>query len=455
MQNDAVIIGGGPAGYTAAIRIAQLGGRAVLVEKEWVGGVCTNLGCIPTKSMQASVRLLEEVKRSVGHPVELIDYGEIVRRRKRAVDISAKGIERLLSSYGISVMLGEAAIASGTSVEVVAGDLGRDHIEARNIVIATGSVPQGLERIRRDGKRVLYSDDVLALDGPPESMAIIGGGAMGVEFATIFNALGTEITILEKMDRILPSEDWEISDSLRKIMNRRGIRISTNCDVIGLDDDGLEIRVADRSDKIRAEKILVAVGRRPRFRPEELTRLGIAFTARGIAVDRRMETNVKGIYAIGDVTGPPFLAHAAKAEGLVCAENVMGREAKVDLSKVPNCIYTIPEAAGIGVRTDSAEGERGFKVGKSNFASNGEARARGETEGFVKVLVEKEGDALAGAHVLGPGATEIVAAASLAMAFGATADRIGGCIIAHPTLAEAFIEAVRDAAGEALDKVRG
>jgi len=454
MQNDAIIIGGGPAGYTAAIRIAQLGGRAVLVEKYRLGGVCTNLGCIPTKTMQASVKLLEGAKRVDRHDVERIDYGEIVRRRERVVNISARGIERLLESYDISVMRGEAEIASGTSVEVTVGDQ-RRALEAKNVVIATGSLPQELEKIRRDGKRVLFSDDVLALGSPPETMAIIGAGAIGVEFATIFNSLGTEITILEKMARIVPSEDWEISDSLKKIMNRRGIRILTNCDVMGLDDDGLEIHVADGGGKIRAEKILVAVGRRPRFSPEELAKFGIRFTARGIVVDRRMETNVKGIYAIGDVTGPPFLAHAAQAEGLVCAENIMGRGAEIDLSKVPNCIYTIPEAASIGVGTNSVEEEREFKVGKSLFASNGEARARGEIEGFVKVLVEKESNALVGTHVLGPGATGIVAAAGLAMTFGATTDRIMDCIIAHPTFAEAFIEAVRDAAGEALDKMRG
>jgi len=454
MQNDAIIVGGGPAGYTAAIRIAQLGGRAAVIERERLGGACTNLGCIPTKTMQASVKFLQGMKGAGRHGVERIDYGEMVRRRERVVDVSARGIERLLESYDISVMRGDAEITSRNAVKVTAGDQ-RRALDAKNIVIATGSLPQELEKVRRDGERVLSSDDVLTLDSPPGNLAIIGAGAIGVEFATIFNALGTEITILEKMDRVVPSEDWEISDSLRKIMSRRGIRILTNCDVIGLDDDGLEIHMADGGGKIKAEKILLATGRRPRFRPEELARLGISFTARGILVDRRMETNVSGIYAIGDVTGPPFLAHAAQAEGLVCAENIMGRGAEIDLSRVPNCIYTIPEAASIGVRTNSAEGEREFKVGRSLFASNGEARARGETEGFVKVLVEKKGNALVGTHILGPGATEIVAAAGLAMTFGATTDRIRDCIIAHPTFAEAFIEAIRDSVGEALDKVRG
>jgi len=451
MRDDAIIVGGGPAGYTAAIRIAQLGGRAAVVEKGRLGGVCTNYGCIPTKAMQASVKALMEAR---GGGAGRIDYGEMVRRRERIVDISARGIERLLGSYGISVTRGEAVIASGTAVEVTTGNQ-RQVLEAKNVVMATGSEPQELEKLRFDGKRVLSSDDVLALSSPPEAMAIVGAGAIGVEFATIFNALGTDITILEKMDRVVPTEDWEISDSLKKIMNRRGIRILTSCDVMGLDDDGLEVNTADGGDRIKAEKILVAIGRRPRFRPEELARLGIDYTARGVAVDRRMETNVKGIYAVGDVTGPPFLAHAAQAEGLVCAESIMGGDVEIDLSKVPNCIYTIPEAAGIGVRTDSAEGERAFKVGRSPFATNGEARARGQTEGFVKVIVEKGSNALVGTHILGPGATEIIAAAGLAMALGATTDRMRECIIAHPTYAEAFIEAIRDAGGEALDKVRG
>lgn len=454
MQNDAIIVGGGPAGYTAAIRISQLGGRAVVVEKEKLGGVCSNLGCIPTKTMQASIKLLDEIKRAERHGVKRIDYREIVHRRDRIVDISVRGIERLLESYDISVIRGEAEITSRTTVEVTTGDQ-RQGLEAKNIVIATGSLPQELEKIKRDGKRVLSSDDLLALDSPPETLVIVGAGAIGVEFATIFKPLGTEITILEKMSRVVPSEDWEISDSLKKIMNRKGIRILTSCDVMGLDGDGLEIHVADGDGKIKAEKILVAVGRRPRFKPEELAKLGITFTTRGITVDRKMETNVKGIYAIGDVTGPPFLAHVAYAEGLVCADNVMGRDADIDLSKVPNCIYTIPEAASIGAKTNSAEEERKYKVGRSLFASNGEARARGEMEGFVKVLVDRESNALMGTHILGPGATEIVAAAGLAMAFGATTDRIRDCIIAHPTFAETFIEAIRDVSGGALDKLRG
>jgi dihydrolipoamide dehydrogenase len=455
MANDAVIVGGGPAGYTAAIRIAQLGGRAIVVEERNLGGVCANLGCIPTKAMQASVRLLEGMRRAERHGGVCTgsNYTEMIRRRNRVVDITVRGIERLLESYDIPVIRGTAEVISSKSVEVNSeGQV--QSLEAKNVVIATGSRPQELEALKPDGVRVLTSDDVLTLDRPPASLIVVGGGAIGVEFATIFNPLGTEVTVLEKMGRLVPSEDWETSELLKRAMGRRGIAVETDCEVLRLKKEGLGIRGTAGPRTIQADGILVAVGRRPRYKAEELLRLGIKFTSQGIAVDWGMETNMKGVYAIGDVTGPPFLAHAAHAEGLVCAENIMGRKARIDLSKVPNCIYTIPEAASIGVRTNSLEDERGFKVGRSPFAANGEARARGETEGFVKVFVRREDNALAGAHIVGPGATEIVATAGLAMAMGATTDKIRECIVAHPTCAEAFIEAIRDVDGEALQQLR-
>ncbi|MGQ9513649.1 MAG: dihydrolipoyl dehydrogenase [Thermoproteota archaeon] len=463
MVSDAVIIGGGPAGYVAAIKIAQLGGRPTLIEKDKLGGVCANLGCIPTKVMHASIKYLEQLKRAENLNLKIkipsqpqgesINFSEILRRRRRAVEISVKGIEKLLESYGIPVIWGEAKVVSNTSVEVNTKGQ-KKRIETKNVVIATGSLPQELESLRPDGYRILTSDDILALDSPPESLAIVGGGIIGVEFATIFNALGTKITILEKMERVLPSEDWEISDFMRKRMSRAGIEVITGCQIGGAGKDGLEVKTEDGTKKIRSEKILVAVGRKPRINAEEFSKLGVRFTARGISVDPRMETNVKGIYAIGDVTGPPYLAHVAFTEGIVCAQNIMGREAKIDLSKVPSCIYSIPEAASFGVRNSRREEDRNFKVGRSNFASNAEARALGETEGFVKVLIYRESDTLVGAHAVGPSVTEIIATATVAATLGANTVKLKECIIAHPTMTETLLEAIRDADREAIHSLR-
>ncbi|MEM2885208.1 MAG: dihydrolipoyl dehydrogenase [Thermoproteota archaeon] len=450
---DAVIIGGGPGGYAAAIKIAQLGGEAVIVEKGRLGGVCANYGCIPTKAMQASVKLLERLRRAERFAIHLenesISYAEIVKRRERLVDASVRGIERLLDSYGIPVVMGVGEPLSKSSVKVSEGGQTR-RIEAKNVVLATGSLPQGMRELEFDGERVLTSDDMLALNAPPESLTIVGGGAVGLEFATIFKALGTRITVLEKMERILPSEDWEVSEFMRRRMGRAGIEVMTGCQVKGLGRDGLEVKTREGTKAIWSEKILVAIGRKPRINPGELARLGVKFSDRGIEVDRRMETNVKGIYAVGDVTGQPFLAHAAFAEGMACARNVMGGEAKIDLGKVPSCVYTIPEAASVGITTGGIEEESGYKVGRFPFAANAEARALDETEGFVKVLVDRESNALVGAHAVGPAAAEIIAAATVAIALGADAGKMKECVIAHPTVTEALIEAVRDADREAL-----
>jgi len=457
MANDAVIIGGGPAGYAAAIKIAQLGGSVTLVEKEKLGGVCANLGCIPTKAMQASIKIFERLRKAERFAIHLsnesIDFAGMLQRRDRLVEASVKGIEKLLESYGINVVWGEAKILSKNSVEV--SSAGQTHrIEAKNVVIATGSMPLEIQTLRPDKERVLNSDDILALDAPPESLVIVGGGVIGMEFATIFNAFGTRITVLEKMERILPSEDWEISEFMKKRMGRIGVKVMTGCQVKRLGRSGLEVKTRDGMEEIQSEKVLVAVGRKPRINPEELSRLGVKFTYRGIEVDRKMETSVKGIYAIGDATGQLFLAHAAFAEGIVCAQNIMGRDARIDLGKVPSCLYTVPEAASVGIRTGGSEEERAFKVGRFPFVANAEARALDETEGFVKVLIDRESNVLVGAHAVGPSAVEIIATATVAAALGADAAKLKECIIAHPTVTETFIEAVRDADREALHAPR-
>jgi dihydrolipoamide dehydrogenase len=457
MANDAVIVGGGPAGYAAAIKIAQLGGSATLVEREKLGGVCANLGCIPTKAMQASIKIFERLRKAERFAIHLsnesIDFAGMLQRRDRLVEASVKGIEKLLESYGINLVWGEAKILSKNSVEVSsAGQTQR--IEAKNVVIATGSMPLEIQTLRPDKERVLSSDDILALDAPPESLVIVGGGVIGMEFATIFNAFGTRITVLEKMERILPSEDWEISEFMKKRMGRIGVKVMTGCQVKGLGRSGLEVKTKDGMEEIQSEKVLVAVGRKPRINPEELSRLGVKFTYRGIEVDWKMETSVKGIYAIGDVTGQLFLAHAAFAEGIVCAQNIMGRDARIDLGKVPSCLYTVPEAASVGIRTGGSEEERAFKVGRSPFVANAEARALDETEGFVKVLIDRESNVLVGAHAVGPSAVEIIATATVAATLGADAAKLKECIIAHPTVTETFIEAVRDADREALHAPR-
>lgn len=421
---NAVIIGGGPGGYSAAIRIAQLGGRVCIVEKKWLGGVCANTGCIPTKALAAIAKSISALKNSekIGITIKDVSYDikKIKAWMKSRVKKSVRGIETVLASNGVEVIKGFARLDAPDKVIVYDSEERvkmTQVLDAKNIIVATGSKP--ITEFIPDDKNIVTSEDLLALENIPKELVIIGGGYIGLEFACIFNALGAKVYVIEKLPRILDTEEQEISKEITRLMKKAGIDILTNTDFSNIE--------------IKADKVLLAMGRQANFDNQELNNLGIAFDGRGIKTDSFMKTNIKGIYAVGDVNGKLLLAHVAISEGIVAAENIMDEKQEMDYSNVPSCIFTIPEIAGVGKR----EG----KSGKFPFITNGKASTMAETDGFVKVYVNNR--KLVGASIIGPQASSLIAVVQALLGKGTK--EIREMVIAHPTLPEAIFEAISDA----------
>ncbi len=422
---DAVIIGGGPGGYSAAVRIAQRGGKACIVERRWLGGVCANTGCIPTKVLVSIAKSISALKKSqkLGIAVERVSYDalKIKAWMKNRVKRSVKGIESILASNGVEVVKGFGCIDEPGKV-LVYDDKEKKKmnqlLDARSIIIATGAKPIRPQSIA-DDKDIINSENILELEEIPKELLIIGGGYIGLEFACIFNALGTKVCLIEKLPRILDTEEQEISEEITRLMKRAGIDILTNTDSCAI--------------KLKADKVLLAVGRQPNFNEEELNKIGIEFDEQGINTDLLMKTSVRGIYAVGDVNGRLLLAHVAISEGIVAAENIMGEKRKMNYSNVPNCIFSIPEIASVGKK----EG----KAGKFPFIANGKASTMGETDGFVKVYVSA--GKLVGASIIGPQASSLIAVVQALL--GKDTKEIRRMVVAHPTLPEAIFEAISDA----------
>lgn len=426
---DAVIIGGGPAGYSCAVRIAKLGGKAIVVEKEELGGVCANWGCIPTKALQATAKFIDRLGKAGNYGVEAkfsFDFGNIMERKERMVKTTVMGIRKLMENHGIEVVKGTGKIVSKNEVRIE--ETGKT-VKAKNIVIATGSEPVSIPGIEGITNR-----EILELDEAPKKLLIVGGGVIGVEFAAIFSRLGSEVTIVEMMDRIIPAEDEEVSETLRRTMERDGIRIFTSSKIEKASGGKAMIRTKEKTFGENFDKVIVSVGRKPNI-PGELGSLGIKYEKNGIMVDRSMRTNVKNVYAVGDVTGS-YLAHVAYEEGMVAAENIMGRKSRIDYRTIPVCIFTIPEIASVGMR------EKGCKEGKALFAASGRARATSETQGFVKVL-SKDGK-LVSVSIIGENATELIAEAALIISQGIPINKIRKIFHAHPTLSESLVEALEN-----------
>jgi len=452
---DLIVIGAGPGGYTAAIRATQLGGRVAIVEKGDLGGTCLNKGCIPTKSLIASVHVLDWLKRAgeFGIKVETngVDFSAIMARKKRIVKQLRNGVGMLLKSYGIKVIKGRASFISPFEIKVE-----DDTFNIKKCIIATGSIPSQIPGIDIDGENIMTSDDIFELSQVPSSLLIIGGGVIGLEFACIFQALGTKVMVIEALPQILPGEDKEFSRILERILKGKGIDIKTNAWVKEITYTNNEIEVTFESanglDKVVVEKVLVATGRRPCLQELGLEHAGIVCEHGKIVVDEKMETNIKGIYAIGDVVGTPFLAHKACAEGEVAAENAMGKHATIDYRAIPGCIFTLPEVASVGINEDEAK-KRGYeiKVGKFPFMASGKAITMGETKGFVKVVADKETDKILGVHIIGPQATELINGAALAVKLECTTAELNRLLFPHPTLSEAIGQAVLDIHKKATD----
>lgn len=454
------VIGGGPAGYVAAIRAAQLGGKVTLVEEREVGGTCLNRGCIPTKALLKTSEVLSMISKSkelgIAATVSSVDASVGKARKDRVVKSLRMGVEHLLAKNGIEVLRGKGWIESPQRVTVKTTE-GEAVVNCHRLIITTGSEPliPDIPGIRLEG--VMTSDEALELTKIPESITIIGAGAIGMEFATLFNSLGSKVNVVEFQETILPNEDKEITAELLKIMKRQGIKFSLASKVkeICKSEKGLEVLVKAGENEVTllTEKVLVAVGRKLGGVSPDINALGIEVKKGSIIVNESMETNVSGVYSAGDVIGGSLLAHLAFAEGRVAAENAMGIKSRLNYRAVPACVYTNPEVVSVGLSEDQAQAKDiAVKVGRFDFRNNGRALCHGEREGFVKVITEEGTGVILGARILGPHASELISEITLAVSLGIKAEVLADMIHPHPTLAEAVMEACGDALGRAIHK---
>jgi dihydrolipoamide dehydrogenase len=452
---DVAIIGGGPGGYVAAIRAAQLGLKVTLIEKEKVGGLCLNWGCIPSKALLHSAELIDLFARAGDFGVHAdglrSDLGEAVGHSRAVVDQVVKGVEYLLKRNGVEVVNGEAFLRSYNEVVVDGGA-----VEAEAIIIATGARPRSLPRIEIDGEKVLTSREALALQRPPDSIAIIGGGPVGVEFAYLYRAFGSRVTLIEALPHLLPSEDDDVSAYLERSFAKQGIEVLTNTYLEELDviDGGCKLGLNGPAGEKTAsyDKILLGVGVRANVEGFGLEELDVNAENGFISVDERMETNVPGIYAVGDVIGPPLLAHVASAEGVVAAEAIAGLQPQaLSYVDMPRAVYCRPQVASVGL-TEAEAKAQGYEVASARFPLRGISRALalGESDGFAKLVVDRDSDEVLGCHMIGPDVTELIGEVSLARMLRASAKDLASTVYAHPTLSEVVKEAALATKGEAV-----
>ena len=457
MEKDIVIIGGGPGGYTAAIRAAQQGADVLLIEAENLGGTCLNKGCIPTKALYQNARMIHGLNRTEEFGIRLagftVDFGEMMRRKQGITDRLKEGIAQLVKANSIEMMFGKASLAEGKTVRVIDSNGSENIIHAGNIIIATGSVPLKAPIAGIDLPGVMTSDEILSIGKIPNSLAIIGGGVIGIEFAGIFNALGTQVAVIEFLPRILANMDGEISKKLTMTMKKKGIGIETDTEVLEILKEGDAFRIVTEGKKSRsalcADAVLAAVGRAPNVEGLGLEALGIQYDRKGIGVDETYQTNILGIYAVGDAIGGQMLAHVAAEEGISAVDHIMGRKShaagrnsSVNYDAVPGCVFTFPEIAAVGMSEEDAKAKGiDYTASKFLFGANGKALTMGEEEGFVKVLAETGTKRIIGVHIMGPHASDLIHEAVLAVEKKMTAEAVSEAIHAHPTLSEAFMEA--------------
>jgi len=444
-QRDVVIIGGGPAGYVAAIHAAHLGAKVAVVEKDRLGGTCLNRGCIPTKALVRSVEVFLDGRRANEFGIEIdsirVNFQKIMARKSNVVDKEVSGVEQLMKSNKISVYKGIGRILSPHLIKV-----NDEEIATRKLIIATGSESTLLPIPGLDLPGVLTTDDILELKELPESLVVIGGSYVGVEFASIFNGLGTKVTIVKRRPLRLEPVDEEVGRRFTQTLPRRGIELKIGAAVKAIKREGAALKVIwdtpEGEQGVEGQMVLMATGRRPYTEGLGLSELGIKIDGRSIVVNERLETNIDDVYAIGDVLGKGMLAHVASYEGEIAAENALGHSRQADYHAVPSCIFTQPSVAGVGI-TEAEAKERGlpYKVSKFPFVASGRAVAIGETMGMVKMICSAENGRVLGMHIMGPHADDLIAEATLAVQLGATAEDIAYTIHAHPTLPEAVHEA--------------
>ncbi|MBW2714690.1 MAG: dihydrolipoyl dehydrogenase [Deltaproteobacteria bacterium] len=463
-EYDLVVIGAGPGGYVAAIRAAQLGLRTACVDKRAeLGGVCLNVGCIPSKVLLHSSERFEEAKEGLAaHGIRCtgveVDLDVMMARKEKVVADLTKGIDFLLKKNKVDRIIGAASIAAPGEVTVSLADGSTSALTTRNILIATGSESSPLAGVEIDEKKIVTSTGALSLERVPEKLIVIGAGAIGLELGSVWSRLGSEVTVVEYLDHILPGMDREISRQALRVFKRQGLDFQLSQKVTGAGVGGQGVRLSveavagGEAGELAADVVLLAIGRRPYTEGLGLDAVGVTLDERGfIEVDRRFETRVSGIYAIGDCIPGPMLAHKAEDEGSICAEILSGQSGHIDYDRVPGVVYTWPELASVG-KTEEALSEQGvsYKVGKFPFSANSRARATGATDGFVKILAETDTDRVVGVHILGPLAGDLISEAVMAMEFGASAEDIARTCHAHPSMGEAMREAALAVGGRAL-----
>ncbi len=461
MAYDVIVLGSGPGGYPAAIRASQLGKKVAIVERENLGGICLNWGCIPTKALLKSGQVMEYANHAADYGIELKDpkpdFGNIIKRSRGVADKMNKGVTFLMKKNKIDVVMGNGKLISPTKLEVTGTDGKKQTLEAKNIIIATGARARELPSLKFDGKKIIEYRKAMSLENQPKSLIVVGSGAIGTEFAYFYNSIGTKVTIVEFLPRVVPVEDEEISKELEKSFKKQGINIMTSSEVTSVDTSGdivkAKVKTKDGEVTLEADVVLSATGITANIENIGLEELGVKTEKGRILVDKYQQTNVPGLYAIGDCTPHQALAHKATKEGINAAEHLAGKNPEpIDYNNVPGCTYCSPEVASVGY-TENAAKDAGYelKIGKFPFSASGKATAAGATSGFVKIIYDAKYGELLGCHMIGYNVTELIAEIVVARKLETTAHEILNSIHPHPTISEAIKEATAVAYGEATD----
>ena len=460
MKYDIIVLGSGPGGYVTAIRASQLGLKVAIIEKESLGGICLNWGCIPTKALLKSAQVFDYLKHASDYGLTVKefdkDFKAVVKRSRDVADGMSKGVQFLMKKNKIDVIDGFGKIKPGKKVDVTAADGKVTEFSADHIIIATGARSRELPNLPQDGKKVIGYRQAMMLPEQPKKMIVVGSGAIGVEFAHFYNAMGTEVTIVEFMPNIVPVEDEDISKQMERSMKKAGVNIMTNASVERIDTSGKGVKAFVKTAKgeevLEADILLSAVGIKTNIENIGLEETGIATDRDKILVNAYYQTNVPGYYAIGDVTPGQALAHVASAEGILCVEKIAGLHVEaLDYGNIPGCTYATPEIASVGMTEKQAK-EKGYelKIGKFPFSASGKAKASGTPDGFVKVIFDAKYGEWLGCHMIGAGVTDMIAEAVVARKLETTGHEILKAVHPHPTMSEAVMEAVADAYGEVI-----
>jgi dihydrolipoamide dehydrogenase len=465
MAYDVVVIGSGPGGYVAAIRASQLGFKTAVIEKESLGGICLNWGCIPTKALLKSAQVMEDIKHSKNYGIEATgtpNFEAVIKRSRGVADKMSKGVQFLMKKNKIDVVMGTAKVKAKGQIEVTAADGSKKTVEGKHIIIATGGRSRELPAMKIDGKKIIGYREAMVLPELPKSMIVVGSGAIGVEFGYFYNSMGSKVTIVEFMPRVVPVEDEEISKELDKNFKKNGISIMLNSEVTSVDTSGAgvkaKVKTVDGEVTLEADVLLSAVGVAANIEGIGLEEVGIKTEKGKIMVDKFYQTNIPGIYAIGDCVPGQALAHVASKEGIICIENIGYNEKKynhqpeaLDYGNVPGCTYCYPEIASVGYTEKQAK-DAGFdiKVGKFPLSASGKASAAGHAEGFIKVIFDAKYGEWLGTHMIGYNVTEIIAETVTARKLETTYHEVLNSIHPHPTISESVKDAIEVAYGEAI-----